>query len=78
MGPALTQPLTETNTRISFWGVKQDLRLSRQPHHHLRADCLENVRSSTSHNPIDLHSLLQGYLYFFTWFFQVVLIASNA
>jgi hypothetical protein len=30
------------------------------PHYHLRANCLENVEASTSHNPMSLHSLLQG------------------
>jgi hypothetical protein len=30
-----------------------------------RADCLENVESLTSHNPIGLHGLLRGSLYFF-------------
>jgi hypothetical protein len=30
------------------------------PHRHLWADCLENVRASTSHNPVDLHGLSQG------------------
>jgi hypothetical protein len=29
-------------------------------HSHLWADCLENVDASTSHNPMGLHSLLQG------------------
>jgi hypothetical protein len=29
-------------------------------HRYLRADCLENVGASTSHNPIGLHGLLQG------------------
>jgi hypothetical protein len=27
---------------------------------HLLADCLDNVESLTSHNPIGLHGLLQG------------------
>jgi hypothetical protein len=30
------------------------------PHRHLWADCLENVGTSTSHNPMGLHGLLQG------------------
>jgi hypothetical protein len=34
-----------------------------RPHRHLRVDCLDNVGSSTSHNPIGLHSLLQEYLF---------------
>jgi hypothetical protein len=31
-----------------------------QPHRHLRVDCLYNVGSSISHNPIGLHGLLRG------------------
>jgi hypothetical protein len=31
-----------------------------QPYSHLWADCLHNVGSLTSHNPIGLHGLLQG------------------
>jgi hypothetical protein len=30
----------------------------RQPYRHLRADCLEDVGASTSHNPMDLHGPL--------------------
>jgi hypothetical protein len=33
------------------------------PHRHLCADFLENVGASTSHKPMGLHGLLQGYLY---------------
>jgi hypothetical protein len=36
-----------------------------QPHSHLWAKCLENVGALTSHNPMSLHGLLQGELYFF-------------
>jgi hypothetical protein len=32
----------------------------RQPHRHLLANYLENVRALTSHNPVGLNSLLQG------------------
>jgi hypothetical protein len=31
---------------------------------HVRADCLDNVGSSISHNPVALHCLLQGLLCF--------------
>jgi hypothetical protein len=31
----------------------------------ISADCLENVGTSTSHNPMGLHGLLQGQLYLF-------------
>jgi hypothetical protein len=34
----------------------------------LGAECLENVGASTSHNPMGLHSLLQGELYLFYFF----------
>jgi hypothetical protein len=37
-----------------------------QTYRHLWADCLDNVvESLTSHNPIGLHGLLQGKLYFY-------------
>jgi hypothetical protein len=31
----------------------------------LWADCIDNIRPSTSHNPMGFHGLLQGYLHFF-------------
>jgi hypothetical protein len=31
-----------------------------QPYRHLWTDCLYNVQSSTSYNPIGLHGLLRG------------------
>jgi hypothetical protein len=48
---------------------------------HLLADFLENVGASTSHNPMGLHGLLQGYLYLFQynilntfcWFASVII-----
>jgi hypothetical protein len=49
------------NTKSSFLGVK---RRDLQPNRHLWADCLENVESSIFHNPLGLHSLLQGLLFF--------------
>jgi hypothetical protein len=42
---------------------EQPARKAWQPYRHLWADCLDNVGSSTSHNPMGLHSLLQGELY---------------
>jgi hypothetical protein len=39
---------------------------------HLWTDCLENVRSSTSHNPMDLHGLLQGILILFLLFLDTL------
>jgi hypothetical protein len=37
-----------------------------QPHHHLLVYCLDNMRTSTSHSPTDLHGQVQGHLYFFS------------
>jgi hypothetical protein len=42
----------------------------------LWADCLESVGASTSHNPMGLHGLLQGQLYFF-FFFTISAISSS-
>jgi hypothetical protein len=65
MAQGFTQSLTDTSTRKSFFGVKRDrcVRLSTSPPSW--ADCVENVRSSTSNNPLGLHGLIQGYAYFF-------------
>jgi hypothetical protein len=38
-----------------------------QPYRHLWADCIDNEGSLTSHNPIGLQVLLQGYLYIFLY-----------
>jgi hypothetical protein len=43
----------------SFRGVKSG-RLVRQIHRHQWVDCQRNVVASMSHNPMGLHSLLQG------------------
>jgi hypothetical protein len=55
-----------------FWGVECDWCFGLKPYHHLSADCLDNVGSLTSHNPISLHSLLQGWLCitcpYFDWY----------
>jgi hypothetical protein len=40
----------------------------KHPYHHLWADCLDNMWSLTSHNPIGLYGLLRGQLYFFILF----------
>jgi hypothetical protein len=59
-----TQPLTEMSTRrikiIMFLGNKV-----RRVHRAdnltaISANCLDNVRSITSHNPIGIHDLLRG------------------
>jgi hypothetical protein len=53
---------------LSFWykwvpGIFLGLRAAGaqgwKPHRRLWADCVENVGASTSHNPMDLHGLLQ-------------------
>jgi hypothetical protein len=58
------QPLTEMSTRhiktIMFLGSK----VRRVHKADELTDCLHNVGSLTSHNPIGLHSLLRGWLYF--------------
>jgi hypothetical protein len=48
-----------------------------QPYRHLWADFLENVGSSTSHNPMCLHGLLQGWLYLYFHTFCTVKICSK-
>jgi hypothetical protein len=40
--------------------VKGGRRVGWQTHRHQRADCLENMGATTSHNPMGLHGLLQG------------------
>jgi hypothetical protein len=54
-----TQSLIEMSAR-NLHGIKRGRRVRLQPRRHLFADYLENVGSSTSHNPIDIHGLLQG------------------
>jgi hypothetical protein len=49
-----TQPPTEMSTR-NIPG--RPARKSWQPYRHLWADCLEDVGTSTSHNPMGLHGL---------------------
>jgi hypothetical protein len=57
MAPGSTQPLTEMSTR-NFLGCKG--RPARKADFTTICDWLENVGSSTSHNPMGLHGLLQG------------------
>jgi hypothetical protein len=59
MALGLTQPLTEISTRNLSGGVKggQYLRLTTSLP---SVSHLDNVRPLTSHNPVGLHSLLQG------------------
>jgi hypothetical protein len=58
LGP--TQPLREMSTR-NLSGRKGRPALKAD---NLTAICLESVAASTSHNPMGLRGLLQGWLYF--------------
>jgi hypothetical protein len=63
-GEACTQ-IKQTATKkyvhcILMWICLINRDTSWQSYRHLWADCLDNVGSLTSHNPIGLHSLLQG------------------
>jgi hypothetical protein len=58
-----TQPLTEMSTRnikiiMFLWSKVR--RVRRTENLTAICDCLDNVGSLTSHNPIGLHSLLRG------------------
>jgi hypothetical protein len=61
----LTQPLTEMSTR-NILGMKGDRPVLKADNFAICVcvDCLDDVGASTSHNPIGLHGLLQGSLYF--------------
>jgi hypothetical protein len=54
-----TQPLTEMSTRNLPGGKRVAGTCGWHPQDHLWAVWLENVGASTSHNPMDLHGLLQ-------------------
>jgi hypothetical protein len=62
MALGLTQPLTEMSIRNLPVGYRVAGALGLQPYCHLWANCQKNVGASTSHNPMGLHGLLQGYL----------------
>jgi hypothetical protein len=70
---ASTQPLTEMSTRNILGGKGRPARKANNLTHLLWADCLENVGTSKSHNPMGLHGLLQGYFYF-TFYFMIAFI----
>jgi hypothetical protein len=53
-----TQPVTEMSTRSLPGGKVAVGAYGWQRHHHLRAECLENVGASTSHSFMGLHGLL--------------------
>jgi hypothetical protein len=57
-----TQPLTEMSTSNLPGWQRAAGAWDWQPHRHLWADCIENVVTSTSHNPMGLHGLLQGHV----------------
>jgi hypothetical protein len=67
----VTQPLIQEFQEYS-WGLREACAWGWQPHCHLWADCLENVRDSRSDNSIGLHGLSQGrvtvYVYFSYYF----------
>jgi hypothetical protein len=58
----LTQPLTELYIRNLPGSKGRPTRKPDNPTAMCRADFLENVEASASHNPMDLHGLLQGWL----------------
>jgi hypothetical protein len=58
-----TQPLTEMSTRIFLGGKGRPARGAGNLTAICEPICLENVGASTSHNPMGLHGLLQGYIY---------------
>jgi hypothetical protein len=67
MALGMMQPLTEISAIKSFWGgggskVRPMLKAENLTDI-CEPDCLENVGSSASHNPICLNGLLQGKLY---------------
>jgi hypothetical protein len=57
MALGLTQPLTEMSTRNLFG--RKGRPASKADNRHMRADFLENVGASMSHNPMGLDGLLQ-------------------
>jgi hypothetical protein len=60
MAPVLSQPITEKSTRNIPGGKRRPERKADNLTAICKADCLENVRASTSHNPMGLHGLLEG------------------
>jgi hypothetical protein len=54
------QPLTEMSTRNLPQGKGRLALKAGNLTAICQADCLENVGASTSHNPMDLHGLLEG------------------
>jgi hypothetical protein len=63
-GPGVDSAANGNEYKESSYGVKRGRRVSWQPHRHPWANCQENVESSTSHNHIGLHGLLQEEFHF--------------
>jgi hypothetical protein len=55
-----TQLLTELSSRNLPGGKRRPARKANNLAAICGFDCLENVRASTSHDPMGLHGLLQG------------------
>jgi hypothetical protein len=62
LGP--TRPLTEKSTRDILGGKGRPARKADNLTAIYEPIVYKNVGTSTSHNPMGLHGLLQGYLYF--------------
>jgi hypothetical protein len=58
--PILSEHSSVTPTNSYTDGLENIHRFKKKLHRHLWADCLDNVGSLTSHNPIGLHGLLRG------------------
>jgi hypothetical protein len=65
MGQGSTKPLTEMSS-TNFSRIEERPALMADNFTaHVWADCIENVGTSSSHNPMGLHGLLEEWLYFF-------------
>jgi hypothetical protein len=60
MAMGFTQRLTKLSTKRSFLGTAWPARMADNLTDICEPKSLDNVRSSTTHNPIGLHGLLQG------------------
>jgi hypothetical protein len=82
--PATLEQVTEVNSasnryeyQETYCGVcvkgRGAARKADWPRRHLWADCIENVRTSTSNTDMDLHSLLQKLFYFYLYLIKMLL-----